>query len=738
MKSIMQKETSPLSQEKPPLQSRFSQLQPWLVSWELYLIVIVASFLRFYRLSTTEFDADQANLMRLAYDAVHYGLIPVTSTGVSFGGAHQPAIIYILMLPAAITADPLAAVIMMACLGVVAVLVTYVFTRRYYGRLAGTFAALFYATFFSAVDYSRLIWNHTLLGLFAPLFIFMLFRGIVDRHKGWLFPALVLLGVMFQLHNSSGFLTVALLVTVILAPGTIRWRDFVFAGIVLSILYFPTLLWEIYSKFSDIAIIFRASNQPGQIDNQALFFYLHYFVGYSPDGVHSSVIALFAPLIDGVNTITPFLIAFAVFMVCCLVVWGRRRNDETYGQIHSLWGRMCSWWSNFRADTFRCGLLILLVWQAVPVIYLSRHSISLYVHYFIYLMPGQYILLALLLAGIARWFQQFKGWDQGIRLAACLLAILIIVAQSVSSLGNVVDRARGNTTDGHFMLGGNITYGYSNDLNDLQNAFAEAEQVAQQHHLKHLYVSNYNTYYFMLNVTYLAEHAPIATTVFTAGCLVLPNPADGPAVFMEGPYDGFTDTLLSHFASATLVGEPKRVGGDPFKLYIVDTHPARSAVQAIFPQDLQLLNTQLLNFQNAPWAVTRWNILRSAPAQYQTLYDYTMTNPAEGDISGNPYQAGQCFFTSMRAGDQLLVGLPLTSGGHTLTSLDIQVQSRTLAPRVFTLNLLKRLGIPIYFEGLPTIMEFPPSPAVPITVLHTSDGKDHVIIPLSTIGNRSP
>ena len=34
-----------------------------------------------------------------------------------------------------------------------------------------------------------------------------------------------------------------------------------------------------------------------------------------------------------------------------------------------------------RANPYRCGLLLLLVWQIVPILLLTRHSIGLYAHY---------------------------------------------------------------------------------------------------------------------------------------------------------------------------------------------------------------------------------------------------------------------------------------------------------------------------------------------------------------------
>src|SRR5260370_22489347 len=256
-----------------------SQMKPWLLSWEMYIIVAVASFLRLYQINTTEFDADQANIFHMAYYAVHHGMLVATSNQSSLGTMNPPAIIYMLKPPALFSADPLWAAVWVSLLSIIAVLLTYLFIRRYYGRWAGTIAASLFAVMSLPVLYSRFIWNQNLLLFFVPLFMISLLWGVIGRKKGWLFPALFLLGLMYQLHGSSLLLAAALLVAMILAPGTLRWRDLVFAGLALFIIYAPYLLWERYVKFADIFALVGASKQPAQFDNQAISFYQMYLGG---------------------------------------------------------------------------------------------------------------------------------------------------------------------------------------------------------------------------------------------------------------------------------------------------------------------------------------------------------------------------------------------------------------------------------------------------------------------------
>src|SRR2546421_4946520 len=110
-----------------------TMLSSWLRTWEIYPIILIASFLRLYRLDTTAFSYDQSMLFRMAYDAVHYGLIPATSNGSSILTMHPPLIVYLLVLPALFSANPLWAAVMTALFNIIAILLTYLFTCRSFG-----------------------------------------------------------------------------------------------------------------------------------------------------------------------------------------------------------------------------------------------------------------------------------------------------------------------------------------------------------------------------------------------------------------------------------------------------------------------------------------------------------------------------------------------------------------------------------------------------------------------------
>ena len=263
------------------------------------MIAAIAGFLRFYQISTAEFDEDQAMLFRLAQDAVHHGLLPATSNAASIGIANPPGAIYLFMPIALFSTNPIWGTILVGVSTTVAALLTYLFTRRYYGTLAGCIAALLYATAARPLIYARFIWQPNLMPPIVVLCLFTLFLGVVERRKGWLLPALGLLGVLYQLHPTTLLLVLPLVAALLLSPGTVRWRDLVLAAALLLLIFFPYVIWEFFTHFADLSTVFLFAKQRAHIDNQALLFYWNFLNPYDHYPTYpTSVLRLVAPEIS--------------------------------------------------------------------------------------------------------------------------------------------------------------------------------------------------------------------------------------------------------------------------------------------------------------------------------------------------------------------------------------------------------------------------------------------------------
>ncbi|GAC1301004.1 MAG: hypothetical protein NVSMB27_41360 [Ktedonobacteraceae bacterium] len=696
---------------QPKLRAR---LRSWSLTWEIYPIVLVASFLRLYRLDITEFATDQSVLYRLAYDALHQGLIPVTSNSSSIFTMNPPLHIYILMIPAMFSSDPLWAVVMTALFNVIAVIIAYIFTRRYYGRLAAIIAALLYATAETNIVFSRFIWQPNMMAPFVILFLCALYWGVVERRRGWLFPALLLLGVMYQLHGIAATLVLPLVAALFLAPWrAIRLRDILLAFVSLLIIFAPFIVWEITSNFADVHTILSVANQHDHIDSKALTLYQrmlnsYYYdertstlTYYNPTGKLVSLVISLLPVLDRARQMLVVLLLGGFATAGILVIRSQRkfnplRSEEALTKkpwrwvnsdspIASPFTQLYDWWIHLRADPFRCGLVVLLVWQIGPLLLLSRHTAPVYMQYLLILLPGQFILIGFFIACTISWLQKLEP----MAIRRCLscgiytITAVVLIVQLIGCTASLIDNLNG-INNNKFMYNG---------LGSLQHALQEADLVAQQHHLKRVFIAVSNSDASQTSLPFLAEQMRIPATLFDATrCLVLPPASEGPVVVLIRSSDGVAATLLSRFTTATLIDQPPLLGSPPFQLYIATPHALPAPTHNGFVNHLQLLDAQAqqMRIGTSSFIVTRWTMLHNEPAKPLTSYTYIMR--ALVNQPGAFAIRSDCMLISIRVGDQLLTTFQLPQGTIMPPSFGISTQYLTMAPYDFSQG-------PLHFES---------------------------------------
>lgn len=664
-----------------------------LLSWEIYVILFAAAFLRLFNIDRVVFGQDEADVFQLAHSAFAYGLWPLTSNRASIGNLNPPLVVYLFMLPASLSANPLWGEVMVALFNTVAVLLTYFFTRRYYGRLAGIIAALLFATSAGAWQYSRNIWPQNFLPFFVLLFIWFLFRGVVERKKGWFFPAVTLFGILYQLHGSTLFLIFPLLAAVLLAFKTIRPRELVFAAMVLLVLYMPFVFWEFHNNFADIKQMLMSTGNKLHIDLEAAHFYLFFIhptlaSPYLDPGARSRDNHLLLPNAHSILITTPLrhltlllkgdfyfeilLLLGGITTAVVLVLFARRPG--TSKTSNAIWTKkgLLGWWTDFQATPSRQGLLLLLLWQLAPLAVLTGHSIVLFAHYFIFLLPGEFILIALFVSKAIDFLQKEQPrWSRQVYYGMSILIALVILAQSIGSGSTLIDLTTGNfdarSVSPHF-----------SDLQSQQNALQDADQLAVRRGIHRIYVmessDNANA------MDYLSQQLKTPVELNNAEhCFVLPAPEAGPVVFLATPNSSLADTMLSNYTNATLVSEPAHLGGEPYKLYILTAKPLPASLPHTFTHSLQLVSRSAYQLQNANtrWLVSRWKILDTQKAAVRTDYDYTF-QVSPGSASANL----ACHPTATWTGDQLFTTQQLKAQSVLPSQLTMQISTAITHPTI--------------------------------------------------------
>ena len=174
--------------------------------YELVLVVFVlvlACFLRLYDLGVTEFKADEARLLSLAWDMAEGDGVAVRGISSSVGVPNFPASVWVYALPLLVWKSVYGATFFTGLLNTVAVGLCYWLVRRYWGWQAAVAATLMFAVSPWAVVHARKIWAQNLL----PVFVLGWgISGLLAFHEGrkrWLLPHLVLAAVAFQIHLAA-------------------------------------------------------------------------------------------------------------------------------------------------------------------------------------------------------------------------------------------------------------------------------------------------------------------------------------------------------------------------------------------------------------------------------------------------------------------------------------------------------------------------------------------------------
>ena len=213
------------------------------------------------------------------------------------------------------------------------------------------------------------------------------------------------------------------------------------------------------------------------------------------------------------------IIAAALFAFLLILFLGTPRTKSNVSHV------LHAWWRNIhamRASPYRCGLLVLLVWQAFPLLVLIKHAL-LYPHYFIILMPGPFILIGMSIAKVAGWLHVHKRWFRFASIAIYIFASLLILFQGIAGIASVLDTMRGNFDDHQ------LSYPYYNDLNSLQNALTRSDQLAQQYHAgRIIMVADRST---RSAFRYLSEQVHTPISVVDDSCLLLPGPSAIPLLY---------------------------------------------------------------------------------------------------------------------------------------------------------------------------------------------------------------
>lgn len=341
------------------------------------LIALIAALPRLVGLQYMEFKADEAAVALHVRQMLEGGSFLQVGIGSSVGVRNAPLFAYLMTIPLAITSDPRLAVAAIALANVGGVLVTYALARRLWGTFAADITGMLFAVAPWAVEYSRKLWEQDLEPCLAACCLYALVRA-GEGKAWWAAGAVAIYLWMCQVHPSA-----ILLAPAFLLAGSAFWcavrRPPMLAGLGVGLLpLVPYLAANAAQHWPDLQALTRALGRPATVDLMAL------------QAALSAVAGLGTPQIESVP-FTRFLAAPAAFQALSLLATAALLAAIVTAAVVCVGQsrRGASAAARQQAGTLR----LLLGWALIPVALATRHSVPIYPHYELVVLPAAFLLL---------------------------------------------------------------------------------------------------------------------------------------------------------------------------------------------------------------------------------------------------------------------------------------------------------------------------------------------------------
>jgi 4-amino-4-deoxy-L-arabinose transferase-like glycosyltransferase len=388
-------------QQPPHAANPASGVRPWDRSDLIVIlpILLVSALLRLLNLDYMEFKGDEANnLFAASYLALGKGFLLVGIPS-SIGTFFPPLFTYLMAVPLLFSRNPVVATGLVALLNCAAVGLSYVFCRRYFGQRVAVIAAVFFAVNPWAVLYSRKIWPPDPLPLFVVGFFYCLFAVVCEGRRRLLLGCLACFAAMTQLHLSSIYLLVVLVLVLVWFRPKIGWGCYL-GGIGIALLIdTPYLAFDLLNRGYNLKIYLRALSLPSRFHPEALT--TPFVLGSTLGFMH---------FVDwpSLDVLQAFLVAMGVVYLFF------RRSDPRYA--------------------------VLILWFCVPLVFLLVSKLDVQPHYFIFFYPIQFVLVGILADALMRNLQpRSKVLSYG---TAALLVVLATyqLQSSVKFVTSITER----------------------------------------------------------------------------------------------------------------------------------------------------------------------------------------------------------------------------------------------------------------------------------------------------------
>lgn len=348
----------------------------------LLLVLLLAAFMRLYRLDLIDVRFDEASAPQLAFSIARGNLLPVAPFSGSVAN-HPPAYLYLLAIPYLFTRDFMAIAAWRALLDVLSIALTWWLCRRFFNLRVALIACLLFAVAPWAVQFARKTWLAP-LPLFQVVLLFGLLEAVQRKNaRGWSIAG-VGLALSIGAHLSAVYLLPAVVVALVMGRATLRWKPALIGALPLIALAGVYLGFDATQNFANIRGLLNATGVAAQVSLDALNMALWASGGAHLSDLTSGAFSIWQTQVPAIFNLIDTL-QMALLLLGVILLIAQCFSKKRFYAIGTL--------------------LVLLAWLLLPVLLQVRHSRPLQIHYFTPLYPVPFIVMALAVDAWIRWMK---------------------------------------------------------------------------------------------------------------------------------------------------------------------------------------------------------------------------------------------------------------------------------------------------------------------------------------------
>lgn len=351
-------------------------------NWPILLILLIAAFLRLYKIAAyTEFLGDQGRDVTIIKDFLKNGNLFFIGPQTSIGNMYLGPYFYYLIAPSLwiVNYSPLGPVIFLVLINIATVYLTYFVAKSWFSKKIALISAFLFAISPVAIKFSTFIWNPNIMAFFTLLFVYLFFTAIKkENYKYFLYATLAFIMMLNSHYLALAILPLAGFYWLIQLGKYIRSKSkhlkpFIIHTLIAFFIFIISLTPQ---------ILFDIKHQ-GQISKPLIEFFTkrETTVNIKAYKAIPKLPALFTQvntsLLAGKEETVGLIVTIAFIFLLILFTFKKYKDKNKNKEKENYY--------------------YILTWYLFGLVALALYKHHIYDHYFAFLFPAVFILIALLI-----------------------------------------------------------------------------------------------------------------------------------------------------------------------------------------------------------------------------------------------------------------------------------------------------------------------------------------------------